>query len=447
MGVIKKTNRVNINNPVEVYDKILDNNEGKSFTEYSKHLESNPIFVTYYNQDLVKSTTDIGLQAPNSLLGDESPISYNRINKLPLYSVPVTQLSMDIDSNIGIKLDYSADGVILPGTIIPKPGDFFIIPIVGKEYLFKVTSVNADTVRSNNYFKIEFTFDKINDGSIDKNTDGDYSVIYNNIGDKDSKAVIRNDHLVDVNNMVNIIYEIRNNILNRYFDRDINLIIYKKSYYDPWINDFIKQNNLLNHESFRDIVFICNRVVDDEDRYMINYKTSFLELLKAHNPHTLSLNNNIVVPMGVNKIRGNIFDVYKGNVDIYELTKIPGLTKPEPRLLTINEFKPCSVSEYLDSDFIYRVVNNKLYTISNDNVYIEEKKIDVSLRGINTLRNKIISFMHNTDEDFVYDNIINSYEEMIYNPCKSYKEFDELIIGLSIIYILKTKINILLDKN
>ncbi|MEI2419802.1 hypothetical protein V6O07_05985, partial [Arthrospira platensis SPKY2] len=167
-----------LNKPVQMYNSITSKKEEMNFSEYSKHMESNPIFCTILTQDLILSTADIGLQSVERYVGDDSPIKYHKINNVPLYSVPMTQLDINFDENTGASIDFTLDGVIPPGIFEPKPNDFLIIPYLGKEYLFRISNVNIDTVRSNNYYKIEFYYSKDDQGRIEKNVSQSSTVIY-----------------------------------------------------------------------------------------------------------------------------------------------------------------------------------------------------------------------------------------------------------------------------
>lgn len=182
-----------INTEAKLMQDIVEVQQENNFSEYSKHLDSKPVFVHYYSQDSILSTADSGLQSPENLMGDDCPIKYNRVKYLPLYAVPSTGVDLDL-TEYGINPSAKGDAVIVPGTITPKPNDYFKFVYFNKPYIFKVTEVDADTIRSNHYFKISFSFDKITD-EIDSNVAEDYTVIYDNIGNSETRALLKDDEI------------------------------------------------------------------------------------------------------------------------------------------------------------------------------------------------------------------------------------------------------------
>ena len=51
----------------------------KGTNEYAKYLQSAPNFVTYYSRDHEHSTENSGLGDVEEIVGDRSPLRYNRI--------------------------------------------------------------------------------------------------------------------------------------------------------------------------------------------------------------------------------------------------------------------------------------------------------------------------------------------------------------------------------
>ena len=93
----------------------------------------------------------------DKILGAQSPIRYSEVKNFPIYGMEMIQLDLD-EAEEGITSSYDGgELIILPDTIIPYPDDFFIIEHKGMEFLFRVTAVNYDTIKSNNFYKISFT--------------------------------------------------------------------------------------------------------------------------------------------------------------------------------------------------------------------------------------------------------------------------------------------------
>jgi len=61
-----------INTQISIY---AENKVG----QYSKFLNKNPIFVTYYSVNIVMSRTDVGTGGIQQEIGEDSPLRFNKI--------------------------------------------------------------------------------------------------------------------------------------------------------------------------------------------------------------------------------------------------------------------------------------------------------------------------------------------------------------------------------
>ena len=59
--------------------------------QYSKYLDSNPLFITYYSLNVTMSTADVGLNNIYDELGPKSPLRFNKITEFPVYKVQLLQ--------------------------------------------------------------------------------------------------------------------------------------------------------------------------------------------------------------------------------------------------------------------------------------------------------------------------------------------------------------------
>ena len=72
---------------------------GNKVGQYSKYLDKNPLFVTYFHVNSAMSRTDVGTGGINSDLGKSSPIRFNQINNLPVYNIPELKPDADFTEN------------------------------------------------------------------------------------------------------------------------------------------------------------------------------------------------------------------------------------------------------------------------------------------------------------------------------------------------------------
>src|SRR5699024_2456631 len=115
-----------IDEPLE-RDIVSDYIDGyvSSTRRYSKYQETAPNFVTYYKLDHSESTSDYGLDNVEEIVGKNSPLKYNKIKNMPLYSVETMSPNFDYDEESGPSMEGTdSEAIILPETIEPSVNDF-----------------------------------------------------------------------------------------------------------------------------------------------------------------------------------------------------------------------------------------------------------------------------------------------------------------------------------
>ena len=101
--------------------------------------------VNYYNLNTTMTTLDEATRGNYSEISNHSPLRFNKITGFYLYGLSKIEPNLDI-GDFGLESsDITGEGLVLPRTIIPYPGDYFYISNEPK-YLFKVTSVNPNTL-------------------------------------------------------------------------------------------------------------------------------------------------------------------------------------------------------------------------------------------------------------------------------------------------------------
>jgi hypothetical protein len=182
-------------------EKALVNNnifkyEDKLNSAFTRFLETTPTYVTYYNISSIESTVDLGFANVEKILGSQSPIRYSEVKNFPIYGMETIQIDLD-EAEEGLTGNYDGgELIILPDTIVPYPDDFFIIEHKGYDMLFRVTTVNYDTIKSNNFYKIGFSIKILFD--YDKVKLIDYTL--NNIDIKDKTFEDKITYTFDISN-------------------------------------------------------------------------------------------------------------------------------------------------------------------------------------------------------------------------------------------------------
>lgn len=129
-------------------------------------LNTTPTFVTYYHINVNESTVDGGYLDVDSFLGHRSPVRYQKILDFALYGLEQMQLMLQ-ENDQGLDTNYEGKAVILPNTLKPLQNDLFIIPILKESYIFRVTEIQYDTIRPDNFYEITFRLEYLSDDMLE----------------------------------------------------------------------------------------------------------------------------------------------------------------------------------------------------------------------------------------------------------------------------------------
>ena len=288
--------------PAEFINTNVDMLANRQSSMYSLFLESKPTFTTYYHINKIKSRTDIGLKMPERLNGTLSPIRYNKLIGFPLYGIEQIQLQLD-EEDEGLTSDYSGEAIILPNTIHPTVDDYFIIDYLEKKYMFRVTKYDYDTIKSNNYYKIEFTIQSVDVdffNDIEKQVVKTYYTQFDNIGTDDK--VFLTDESANILDDIKALYDgLVEDYLNNYYHpyRDpYNTLLYVvpsnlfQSDFDYIFNHnlvyFCNRNEIFYNHNSTDAIYFY----EEPRRYFhVDYPRSIFDLVTHYEPDRLSIIN------------------------------------------------------------------------------------------------------------------------------------------------------------
>lgn len=242
---------------------------------YSRFMEDAPVFVTWYRQSLEETTTDKGLGTVETNIG-LSGKKFNKIYHVPLYKVDKSSFNLDSE-DIGLSGSYKSSANLVMDTIRPIPEDYFVFEFQDGKYLFKVTNTEIDTIESNNYYSIEFKYDRENLGEIEKQVVCSYSCIFENIG-SDEKTIIKNEDLNVLTNLTNIYHDVCNAYYDTFFNQMCSSFTYRdldtdRYYYDPYVTEYIIRNELFTFKNVLDS-YAFDHVIELPKDFLKRYKSS-----------------------------------------------------------------------------------------------------------------------------------------------------------------------------
>lgn len=254
-------------------------------SQYTVFTEKNPTFVTYYHINNINSITDTGLLNVDRILGKESPLKYQKIEDFPIYGIDQIKLDLS-DEEEGLNSNYEGDGIILPNTVHPYPNDFFTISYLDESYLFRITAIDYDSIKSNNYYKISFDLKSIDEGAIVKLNDQvleKYHCIFKNIGTQDN-CLIQEDAYTLIKELDDTYSSIVKKYVKLYYNKRYNSFIFNNInniIYDKFVSNFIDEHNLLNEKEKYQTISITNE--DYGEQFPITYDMSFYTKLNERN--------------------------------------------------------------------------------------------------------------------------------------------------------------------
>lgn len=265
--------------------------EDRLNSQYSRFLDKSPTYVTYYNISKTESTVDLGFSNIEELIGPNSPLKFKEIKDFPVYGIESIQFNLDDDEE-GLNISFDSELIVLPNTIKPLPNDFFILNHLGKEFLFMVTGVDYDTIKSNNYYKLSYTIKSLDVDStekVKKQVTEVYNCVVENIGTED-KCLIREEEYDLLRKLWDTVDHIKERYITYFYNEKHNSFLYTDyktgfKVYDRYLTHFIKSHNLFNDRgSFRTIMLSSE---DESNDFFMEYDTSIYKVLELRKPNYL----------------------------------------------------------------------------------------------------------------------------------------------------------------
>lgn len=337
-------------------------------SQYTRILDMKATYTTYFHINTENSTTDVGFENIERTIGENSPLKFNEIKEFPLYGIEQMAFNLS-QQDEGLNIEYDSEAVILPNTVEPYPNDYFLISYIDKPYLFKITSVILDNIKSNNYYKVGFTLESTNKEAIEslyKQCIGKFTCDINNLG-TEYKCIIEDDTYLVVNKIDNIISSLLTDYKIVYYKEKYNSFVImsnedeKEPYliYDRCLNNFITQHNLYNDKYSPDTILLSNE--DDTDDFIFEYNNSFFKRIEEESQKKMKESYRYMLAFLTNY--RSIFSYY-------------GVSTKTVRQIY-------SQKEYIPNDLLENIKENKL---SDNPIYnIIVKYFNNEYKSINTI--------------------------------------------------------------
>ena len=392
------------------YNKTIDN-----LVEGAKSRLNNPFYiygdrkptiVTYYNINHNASTIDKGSSTLYDDIGQNSSLRFNKIENFHLYGLEKINVNLDV-GEYGLESPIEGEALILPNTIVPVPGDMFIINhVIDKPYLFMVTGIGIDTLYTGaNFYKISYKLTRTDMDALTSletvQTIKRFTYKAGNVGTTLTPLIESNQaELID--KIEDNIDTLLNYYMNLFYKNSVqNFILeYQHMYlYDPYLIEFMIRNKLfaLSGNNY----FHVEQAVYIGDTFALEYDHSIFKDIEIKKSN---MRLNSVYPVPVDDPNSLLVD------------RLESYYKLSNKVMYKDYDNPIN---WLDMDLLDRVINNELYD-EDSNLYY---------------RNLLILYMNNKEFD-ITDKIMNSIMDIEFNYTK------ELFYMIPIlVFILKSYVN------
>ena len=354
-------------------EKLLVNNnifkyEDKLNSGFTRFLETTPTYVTYYNINTIESSVDLGFSNVDKILGPQSPIRFSEVKNFPIYGMETIQLDID-EAEEGMTSSYDGELIILPDTITPYPDDFFILEHKGHNFLFRVTSVNYDTIKSNNFFKIQFTIKYVSPEDSKKileQVTEKFTCIVGNIGTED-RCIIEDEIYILLQRMQYLYKDMSERYLMFYYNKRYNAVIYYDSedglgIYDRYLNAFIQKHGLFYDRDSHKALYLNNE--DDTCCFPLEYDNSLYRTFESRKKIKRYPYNNFKIQ----EVK-NIYSVFRYySAKVYSVRFRDGKSEYFPHQIIDRMVDGNIPDKTAESEFVYDEADRLLVKYMNDQI-------------------------------------------------------------------------------
>ena len=240
-------------------------------------LDQTPTFVTYYHINVNETTSDEGYGDAEAIVGNRSPIRFQKIEKFPIYGLDQIILQLQ-DTEAGLDTSYEGEATILPNTIKPLQNDYFVIGYLNDDYIFRIIEITYDNIRADNFYKIQFKIDandsekvqQLNSQVYDK-----YTCILENIG-SENQCIIQQDYIERLNQIDALYSDMVSLYVSLFYNERHNVLLGElpngNMLYDPYMSEFINQHSLLNQKNNMSTIMLEKQISDN--KYQLKYERS-----------------------------------------------------------------------------------------------------------------------------------------------------------------------------
>lgn len=339
---INKTYKENLHSVSDAMKDILNN-------PYYGFIDQKGTEVDYYNINPDRSSMDEAAKIIYSQLGINSPIRYNYVSKYILYGIERISLQLE-NGEYGLESsEITGEAIILPNTLHPYPGDYFVINHLSQKCLFKVLSCNIDTLDDNsNLWKIEYKLEGVDDKKIKELVVDRFEFNLSTIGTR-FKSVIRKEKYDMAELIEKVSTILKNYFISLYYDYHVQTFVYMYTednfIYDPFLIEFLMKHKSLTN-SDNGYLFISHMIPINAS-FIMDYRKSIFYAFEERDMQLLSCSCTTTIAEYID----DMVSIFSTRAENYYkvINNTYGILRTIDRL------------PILDDEFIDRICNKKYY--------------------------------------------------------------------------------------
>lgn len=252
-----------VDGQVYKYDKYLH-------SRVNKYTGAGRTMVKYWNINDSNTTTSKGFDTHYQILGNDSPLRYDEISNMILLGFsPLQPEEKQASTSNARNYGLSGEAFIIPGTIMPKENDFFIVNHLNMNHLFRVIQVTQDGLNTDGSYKINYELFSTNPQEISKlyeQTINHYVMDPQTIGGEDLTPIISTEDHELRSRLISMVNDMTENYISRYYDNIHNCFLLHlngRTLFDVCGNMFMSKHGVMINDSKNgNVVLNPNKIRD-----------------------------------------------------------------------------------------------------------------------------------------------------------------------------------------
>lgn len=268
---------------------MLDGNifqfENRLKSSLNRYTENGMLLTTYFSINEDKSTVDRGSQDIEELFGNRSPLRFNKIENFPINNFNGLNLENVEENNIE---NFSATGdfTIIPGLIVPKQNDVFLINHLKMIAIFIVTGVTYDSMKIDGNYKVTYILHSTSQNildSINHQVVDEYYTDLNAIG-TDINPIIKKDNYILIEKINKMIASMIESYKALFYNSRHNCFLYHDQQsgdiiFDMCGNEFMAKHGIMNYRNDGNVICLHEKIRDPQKaRYYMNSVYNWIEM-------------------------------------------------------------------------------------------------------------------------------------------------------------------------